>query len=71
MKVRILYNDGLNRFKAGEIGEVIDNDYASKYDFKVDLGEAEEVLIGDTAPTKIRRIVYFYNFEVEILKENT
>lgn len=53
MKVKILIDDGSGRFKAGDIGELVDLDY-DKYDYCVELPDG--------------RRYYFYEHEIEILK---
>ena len=37
MKVKILNDDPSGRFKAGEIGEILQNDFPEKYDYLVRL----------------------------------
>jgi len=62
MKAKLLINDTVGRFKAGEIGKLIENDFP-KYDYCVDLGSA---LIDSGT---IQRVFYFYKDEVEIIQE--
>ncbi len=66
MKAKILYNDKLNRWKAGEIGTVLKNTF-EKYDYKVDLGMIKNTeLFGKKID--FRRIYFFYKEEIEIME---
>ena len=63
MKARILNNDKLWRWKAGEIGIILKNTF-DKYDYKIDLGTIKDIeLFGEK--TNFRRIYYFYKNEIE------
>ena len=64
MKARVLIDDGIERFKKGDIGEVIENDF-DKYDHLLDFGTAtiSQPVLGVTV---IRRLVYFYKHEIKI-----
>lgn len=79
MKVKILIDDRLPcrcspwripRWEAGEIGELLDNDFSEKYDFKVLLPGIDHVddLFGH-GPVDALRIYYFYKDEVELLED--
>jgi ribosomal protein S27AE len=63
-KAEILINDLIGRFKAGEIGDVLNNDYSDKYDFCIKLPGTAPSFLGVNAV----RIFYFYKEEVRILK---
>lgn len=76
MKAKILINDLSGRFSEGEIGEVLENDFSEKYDFKIDLGVQEVSIPSDAAPflrnlTHRRRIYYFYEDEIELMEEHS
>ncbi len=65
IKAKILYNDKLNRWKAGEIGIVLENTF-EKYDYKIDLGIIKDTeIFGEKID--FRRIYYFYKEEIEII----
>lgn len=68
MKAKILRNDPLGRFKAGEIGEVLQNDFPEKYDYFVRLSGTVhvDVFLGG-GPIDAIREFYFYANEVELL----
>lgn len=82
MKVKILIDDSgkdptrprptgwIPRWKVGEIGELLENDYSEKYDFKVLLPGIDHIddLFGH-GPVDAIRIYYFYKDEVELLKD--
>lgn len=78
MKVKILIDDPpgrirpsgwIPRWKVGEIGELLENDY-QKYDYKVLLPGFDHIddLFGH-GPVDAIRIYYFYKGEVELLKD--
>jgi hypothetical protein len=58
MKAKILSECPIGRWKRGEIGEVLENNF-DKYDYFIELES-----IGS-----IKRFVYFYEDEVELLEE--
>jgi hypothetical protein len=69
-EAKIINDDPIGRFKAGEIGIILENDYDSKYDYKVELPgiRAEKAVPpflreGDV----ISRVYYFYKNEIEII----
>jgi hypothetical protein len=57
MQVEILIDDTVGRFKKGEVGILLENDYPEKYDFFVRLEDP-------------RRDFYFFKDEVKHLKTN-
>lgn len=62
MKVMVVRTDKLGRFKMGDIGEVLENDF-EKYDYRVDLGPLPKSdMIGGIDGG--RNIIYFYKDEV-------
>jgi hypothetical protein len=69
-KVKILINDPGERFKAGETGTLLFNDF-SKYDHKVLLDQPVQKIPKDDpsffAGMNIKPIFYFYADEVEML----
>lgn len=73
MKVRILINDPINRFERGEIGTLLTND-STKYDYFVDLppipidGKTKMSFLDGISVLKRR--LYFYKDEVELLPED-
>jgi len=69
MKAKILINDKTDRFKAGEIGELIEHD-SDKYDYFVDLGILKNVnLCENVKAIDIFRRYYFHKDEVEIIDD--
>ena len=70
MKAKILLDDPLGRFKTGEIGEVLQNDFSEKYDYKVRLPGTSNVdnFMGHW-PIGAVRIFYLYAGEVELLDD--
>ena len=56
MKAKILRDDLIGRFKIGDIGSVIDNDY-EKYDYRIEFDDG--------------RIIYFYEDEIELFSDVT
>lgn len=81
MRVKILYDDSGNnpmlgvrphgwipRWKVGEIGELLENDFPQKYDYKVKLSGTDHIddLFGH-GPIDAARIYYFCKGEVELL----
>lgn len=67
MKAKTLYDDPLGRWKAGEIGEILINDYSEKYDYFVDFGVVEAPDIITQEPTLYVRQYYFYAYELELV----
>ena len=66
MKAKILYNDKLNRWKAGEIGTILENT-SEKYDYEIDLGTVKNTeLFGKKID--FRRIFFFYKEEIELME---
>ena len=69
-KAKVLINDASNRFKAGEIGELIEHNF-EKYDYCIDFGTIKEMKSDNTFIDKhfqnYRRVYYFYKDEVEII----
>jgi len=72
MKARILVPDPAGRWQVGEIGDVLVNDFAEKYDYCVRLPDV--VATTDTSffteGTELKRQFYFYSNEVELLPED-
>lgn len=74
MKAKILISDPLNRFTKGEIGNVLDND-SNKYDYFIELeplpidGKTKTPFLDGI--TKLKRNLYFYKSEVEIINESS
>jgi len=79
MKVKILVDDGIPalrppryipRWKVGEIGELLENDFSEKYDYKVLLPVIVHFdnLFGHEI-VDAKRVFYFYKGEVELLKD--
>lgn len=70
MKVRILINDVLGRFKKGEIGKILPND-STKYDYFIELPPIDIHNDNDSmflkSNTRMKRAFYFYKNEVEVL----
>lgn len=66
MKCKILIDDKIGRFKRGEIGEVLENDF-EKYDYCVNLPGVQSIpaFLGGGLG---KRIYYFYKNEVELLE---
>lgn len=67
-KIRILVDDPIGRFKAGEIGIILDNT-SSKYDYFIQL---EPVVATEDSwllkkGSLVNRAYFFYKDEVEIL----
>jgi hypothetical protein len=56
---RVRHTDGLQRFRAGEIGLILENDFTTHYDYKLDLGTAWAEPLGGGEPRLIQRIFYF------------
>ncbi len=62
----LLDDDPVGRWKKGEVGELLDNDYDEKYDYRVDFGIVKDVeLFGKKIDW--RRIVYFYKGDLELI----
>lgn len=70
LKAKILIDDLAGRFKAGEIGKIIENDFPEKYDYKVLLPGTEytENFMGH-GPINAIREFYFCKNEVELIEE--
>ncbi len=65
MKAEILIDDASGRFKKGEIGTLLKNNF-KKYDCKLYLGDIEiEDIFYEGEMITIRRIFYFYNSEIK------
>ena len=54
MKARIIVDDIVGRFHKGEIGEVLENNFAVKYDYFIEICKG--------------RAFYFYEDEVELIE---
>jgi len=54
MKAKILIDDSSNRFKCGDIGLMVDNDF-DKYDYRIELEDG--------------RAYYFYKDEIEVISD--
>lgn len=54
------------RYEAGEIGEILDNDYPEKYAYKVKLSP-DEAQAHDADAMFYDRTFYFYADEIEVL----
>jgi hypothetical protein len=69
MKAKIIIDDPSGRFKIGEIGEVLKNDFPLKYDYLVRLPGSVYVdnFLGG-GPINIIREFYFYANEVELVE---
>lgn len=65
LRFRVKVDDPVGRWKAGEIGEELPNDFAVKYAHKLDFGSAPSELFG--APFLAGRVFYFYADEVALL----
>jgi len=65
MYMRILQDDISNRFRKGDIGKVMENNF-DKYDYFLDLGTCYAILFGKVILMK--RHFYFYSHEVKELK---
>lgn len=66
MKARVLFTDLLNRWKQGDIGEVIENTF-DKYDYCINFGVLENVeFLGKTIDVQL--VYFFYKHEIELLK---
>lgn len=67
MKAKILYDDPSGRFKSGEIGEILPNNY-DKYDYLIRLPGIVHVdnFLGH-GPIDMIREFYFYIDEVELV----
>ena len=65
MKAKILIDDPGGRFKLGEVGALLENNYSDKYDYFIRL----EGKIKFSSPIEIEaaRDFYFYKEEVELL----
>ena len=61
---KVLVDCPINRYKHGEIGKSLDNDFSIKYFVKLDLGEGPKTTLFNKE-IKPRRIFYFYKHEVE------
>ena len=64
---RIIVDDRQRRFRSGEIGLMMENDFATHYDYKLNLGTAWAEPLGGGKPHVIHRIYYFRKGEIEIL----
>jgi len=62
---RILRDDVSGRFRKGEIGLILINDFSSHYDYKLYLGNAWAEPLGGGVPHTIQRIFYFLAEEIE------
>lgn len=69
MRVKLLVNCEAGRYMAGEAGEVLDNDFSEKYDYKVQL--EGHTTIDFLGTHKMVRVYYFYKEEVEVIGEGT
>lgn len=63
MLYRVMVNCPQGRFRIGEVGRRLPNDYPEKYDVKLDLGDEVGVVLGQTM--LCNRIYYFYREELE------
>jgi hypothetical protein len=70
MKAKILRDDPSRRFKAGEIGEVVKNDFPEKYDYLIKLSGTVRIdnFLGCGVTDTIRKY-YFYADEIELIEE--
>jgi len=67
MKGKILYTDPMDRFRAGETGDVLPSDYY-KYDYMVTLpGKTQTIIFGKKI--EACRCYYFFKDEVEIVED--
>lgn len=71
MKVKTLFDDPAGRWMAGEVGEVLENTYAEKYDYEVKLNGAVPLhnFLGTGQTVYAVRVYYFYKSEVEVVPE--
>lgn len=70
-RARILRDDLFGRFKAGEVGEVLPNDFPDKYDYKLKLSGTDHVEnLFSSGPVEAIRIYYFYAYEVEPIEDD-
>jgi hypothetical protein len=66
MKVEILTDDPCNRFKKGEIGKILNNDFKEKYDYYIELPgkiKLPDFLGGGFS----KRRFYFHKEEIKLL----
>lgn len=70
MKVKILVNDPAGRFRAGEIGDILQNTFPEKYAYFIRLPGIEHAdnFMG-RGSIDVYRDYYFYADEVELLKD--
>lgn len=70
MKAKILIDDPAGRFKAGEVGDLLQND-SVKYDYYLKLPGMHRLKHFLSIPgiTMAVRQYYFYKEEVEIIKD--
>ncbi len=70
MKAKIKYNDIIGRWKAGEIGEILENTFPEKYDYPIRLqGMIHYDKLFGTTTVDSYRDYFFYSDEVELLNE--
>lgn len=67
MNVVLLVDDMGGRFKKDEVGELLENDFEEKYDFKVRLDGIEIIKFGGKDITTHREF-YFYKHEIGYIK---
>ena len=67
MKARALFDYPLGRWKAGEVGDILINDFSEKYDYFVDFGFVEVPDLITSEPTLYARQYYFYAYEIELV----
>lgn len=65
-KVRVIRNDPVGRFKVGEEGVLLDNDFSNMYDFFVRL---DPVSVVGSEGSVLSRDYYLQSDQIEILKD--
>lgn len=71
MKAKILLDDPAGRWKAGEVGTLLQND-SVKYDYYLQLPRTYQLknFLGIPGTTMVVRQYYFYKDEVELLDKD-
>lgn len=71
MRIKTLFDDPAGRWAAGEVGEVLENSYAEKYDYEVKLQGTIPLhdFLGTGKTIYAVRVYYFHKNEVEIVPD--